>query len=130
MFLKKSSYLDERLCYYAEYRDEIGNSYYYLDSRFFYKSEFRGTLSISEQQFEDAQELKQKFSCVDEEFLRKHKKQKLSKSIEDESFFDKMNRNDSSCTSTENITDKNSLGDGENTDGITIGRKHSQGVSN
>ena len=53
----------ELLCYYAEYMDEDGNLYYYLDSRFFCKAEFRGTKSIWEQQCEDNQELKRKMEA-------------------------------------------------------------------
>lgn len=58
-----TSYSDVRLCYYAEYRDEIGNSYYYLDSRYFCKPELSGTQSISEQQYGDNQELKRKMEA-------------------------------------------------------------------
>lgn len=44
-------------CYYAEYRDDVGNSYHYLDSRYYHDSDFRGTKSIRQQQSEDAAEL-------------------------------------------------------------------------
>lgn len=47
-------------CYYAEYRDDAGNSYHYLDSRYYHDPDFRGTKSIRQQQSEDAAELERK----------------------------------------------------------------------
>lgn len=49
-------------CYYAEYRDNAGNYYHYLDSRYYHDTELRGTKSISQQQLEDAAELERKLN--------------------------------------------------------------------
>ncbi len=78
-----------RLCYYAEYSDENGVPYYYVDSRFFYQRSMRGTQSIAEQQEEDRQELRQKISTspADEEFLSKYREKKTDSQSADEEFF-------------------------------------------
>ena len=47
-------------CYYAEYRDDAGNFYHYLDSRYYHDPDFCGTKSIRQQQSEDAAELERK----------------------------------------------------------------------
>lgn len=128
----KTSYLGDRLCYYAEYKDEVGNPYYYLDSRYFCKSEFRGSQSIAEQQFEDKQELKQKFANSDEEFLSKHQKRESSEPVADEQFFGRAHHVDRSSPPEEHVIDKTDSVDGDrgNADEIVGGGKHSQGVSN
>ena len=124
----KTSYLGERLCYYAEYRDEEGKPYYYLDSRYFCKSEFRGTQSIFEQQLEDKQELKLKLANSDEEFLRKHQKQESREPVADEHFF--ADRASGSSTPTEHTIDKTASADRGYADEIVGGGKHGQGISN
>ena len=99
----KTSYLGERLCYYAEYRDEAGGSYYYLDSRYFCKPEFRGTQSITEQQYEDRQELKHKMESADEEFLSKYRTRAEATNESDEAFLSgAVIKNSDSSISTEN----------------------------
>ena len=43
-------------CYYAEFRDDTGRSYHYLDARYYYDPNFKGTSSIADQIREDEAE--------------------------------------------------------------------------
>lgn len=71
---------DFNQCYYAEYRDDAGNAYHYLDSRYYHVPELRGNKSISQQQSEDAAELERKLdSQKHKDFLNSHRLMMLLK---------------------------------------------------
>lgn len=88
-----SSYgLEERPCYYAEYRDEQGASYYYMDSRHYFQPELKGELSIAQQISQDQDAAKLKFAKKDS--------------------FDALNDLDQVNKASHNVTQVNGQGNG------------------
>lgn len=103
---------DFNQCYYAEYRDDAGNSYHYLDSRYYHDPELRGNKSISQQQSEDAAELERKlYTRKHEEFFEKSSGEDTSKiSEKHQAFFENTENtngsNESVSSSEESSNDK------------------------
>lgn len=52
-------------CYYAEFRDDVGRSYHYLDSRYYKDPAFKGTSSIADQIREDEAEWRRRNGMSD-----------------------------------------------------------------
>lgn len=107
---------DFNQCYYAEYRDDSGNSYHYLDSRYYHDAELRGNKSISQQQSEDAAELERKLdSKKHENFFEQSSDSDAKKTSEEhQAFFENTENssrtNEVASTSEESNTQSNSNG--------------------
>lgn len=98
-------------CYYAEYRDDAGNPYHYLDSRYYHDPELRGNKSIRQQQSEDAAELERKLDS------QKHK-----------DFFEQSSNVEQSQSSDRHQTFFENK-ESENTNGSTEGDSNAQDSS-
>ncbi len=87
-------------CYYAEYRDEQGRSWHYLDARSYPDPELRGDKSIQQQISEDASEYKKK------KFFAESDTDKNSKGSTEthRKFFDEDSKNESQNNNEDQTT--------------------------